>query len=356
MRLRDFVVDKNANPISDFELEMSVFIKGDLVYNGDIENLSWETRITPDGFFEVNYIPTGVPLQLALRKPGFEKLIKLENLIGGRNLDLGQVILEPIQGFDKDVQKSCSLAGFVVDENNEPLKRVSITAHAGEEKFEIETNADGWYEFKNLPAGAQIKLVPYSDGYGHSPFNYTCSEANNELDIQLFPAAYDWYGKLAPSLFVKEWLNTEPITLDDLKGKVVLVNIGISISNQPRFVEYIYEKYKEAPFVVIAIHKYTQAGEEDKIRQFIEKYAIDFLFGTDEECSVAGDVMLPQERFRQDNRIAVPRKGLQEEGATHSLYEVKVQPAYYLIDKNGILRTSPNQTNLEEWIEYLLTE
>jgi len=63
---------------------------------------------------------------------------------------------------------------------------------------------------------------------------------------------------------------------------------------------------------------------------------------------------LPLERLRAEGAVNVPRKGLRSEGAMYSLYEVKAEPAYYLIDKNGILRTSATQSNLEEWIEYIL--
>jgi hypothetical protein len=40
----------------------------------------------------------------------------------------------------------------------------------------------------------------------------------------------------------------------------------------------------------------------------------------------------------------------------YSLYEVRTEPAYYFIGKNGLLRASPTQEALEKWIDRLLEE
>ena len=97
-----FVVDSNANPVSDFKLKISVFVKDDLVYKGSIGEQPWKVNIFPDGSFNVNSIPMGVQLQLAVKKPGFKTPVKLEDLAAGENLDLGQITLEPLPGFDED--------------------------------------------------------------------------------------------------------------------------------------------------------------------------------------------------------------------------------------------------------------
>jgi peroxiredoxin len=355
-----FVVDSNVNPVDDFKLKISVFMKNGLVYNGSIGEQPWKAATYSDGSFDINSIPTGVPLQLAVKKPGFKTPIKLDNLTPGRNLELGEITLEPLPGFSEDTQWNCSLLGFVVDENNEPLIGAGISAAVAEERFETKTDANGWYEFKGLPNDVQMEMVSYFDGYGHNLFACTCFDPNSRLDIQIFPPAYDWYGKEAPGLFVQKWLNTEPITLEELKGRVVLLYIDVDSAKDSRFVQEvrnIYEKYRQAPFTAIAIHKrLNRWSTEKRLLEFIRQYDIKFPFGIDEKADVVEDMMLPQERFRQEGRIAVSRRGLRAEGAMCSLYEVKAHPAYYLIDKNGILRTSPTKTNLEEWIEHLLAE
>jgi glutathione peroxidase-family protein len=356
-----FVADSNNNAVSDFRLKISVFATEDTVYQGSIGEEPWQTQINKDGFFDINSILTGVRLRLAVEKPGFKTLINLDSLVAGDNLDLGQITLEPMHGLSEDTQWNCSLAGFVVDENNEPVSEARIGTVVAKRRFEVITDANGWYELRDLPNGVETEIATYFDGYGYNLLAYTCSEPNGRLDIQIFPPAYDWYDKPAPGLFVKKWFNTEPITLDELKGNVVLLYVGVQSSEHVRFVQElneIYSRYKEKPLALIAIHKDPNACgiTEDEIKQFIEENNIEFAFGIDEEMHVVEDMMPPRERLLQKERITVSRGGLRREGAMYSLYEVKAEPAYYLIDKNGLLQASPSPETLERWIEHLLEE
>ena len=360
-RVSGVVVDSNNNTISDFRLKISVFETEDVVYQGSIGGEPWKTQVNADGSFDINSIPTGVRLQLAISKPGFKTLINLDGLVAGDNLDLGRIALEPMPGFSEETQWNCSVFGFIIDENNEPLPRAGISLTAGEEIIKGRADANGWYELRDLPNGVQMEVASYFDGYGYNLFAYTCSEPNGQLDIQIFPPAYDWYDKPAPGLFVKKWFNTEPITLDELKGDVVLLYVGVQSSEHVRFVQElneIYNKYKEKPLALIAIHKDPNACgiTEDEIKQFIEENNIEFAFGIDEEMHVVEDMIPLRERLLQKDRIAVSHRGLRREGAMYSLYEVKAEPAYYLIDKNGSLRASPSPETLERWIERLLEE
>jgi glutathione peroxidase-family protein len=179
--------------------------------------------------------------------------------------------------------------------------------------------------------------------------------------MQMFPPAYRWYGKPAPGLFVKKWLNTEPITLEALKGKVALLCIGVQFPGHVPLVQElneIYSKYKGKPFVLVAIHKDPNSCgiTEDAIEQFVKENNIEFAFGIDEEMNVVEGMMPPGEELWQKGRTAVSYRGLRKEGAMYSLYEVRTDPAYYLIDKNGLLRASPNSETLEKWIDRLLEE
>ncbi|MHC4397019.1 MAG: sigma-70 family RNA polymerase sigma factor [Planctomycetota bacterium] len=364
-----FVVDRSGNPVEDFELEISVLVKDDAVYQGSLGEVPWKTEIAADGSFDINSVPTGVGLQLAVKKSDFETTIKLQGLSAGRNLDIGRITLEQVKGLDEIARWDCVLTGFVVNEHNEPVGGVAITAGVGEEHFEITSDASGRYEFQGLPEGVQMEIEPYSDSYGYNPFAYICSELSNELDIQMFPPAYDWYDKPAPGLFVEKLLNGEAFGLEELRGRVVLLQVGIDLAGYPqqtevltylRYLEQIkdiIERYGDSGLAVIGVHKRldTQLSEDD-IRQFITEYDINFPFCIDEAMDVVRDMMLPEERFREAGRIGVPRRGLRSEGAMYSLYEVKAQPAYYLIDKDGILRISPAASELEDWLEQLLAE
>jgi hypothetical protein len=354
------VVDANTEPVTDFELKISVFSKERLTFQSAIGEEPWKSQSYADGSFDINSIPTGVDLRLAIAKPGHKTAIELEGLAAGENLELGQITLKPSEERGQDTQWSCSMEGFIINENNEPLAGAKInTGYVGERRFETEADAEGWYRLTDLPKDVEIKMVAFAEGYGNNPFTYKCSEPNNTADIQIFPPAYDWYDKPAPALFVEKWFNTEPITLEELAGQVILLHVGANLKERPEEIQELKElseRYAESPLVFIAIHERARDITEDDIQQFIEENDVNFPFGIDQQSDVVTDMMLPKSRPQGQNLVRPARRDLRDAGATRLIYEVKANRAYYLIDKNGLLRISPTQTNLEEWIEYLLNE
>jgi len=364
-----FVLDGEDNPVSDFELEISVLDKYGKVYGGDIGEAPWQTEIDGNGVFAVFSIPMGLEVQLAVKKGESETTIKLEELSAGDNLALGQITLEEMGVSGTIARWDSVLGGLVVDENGDAMGGVTILVSAGERTFEITSDAGGRYELQGLPEGVQIEMEAYLDGYGYNRFDYRCAGLSNELDIQMFPPAYDWYGKAAPGLFVGEWVNGEPFTLGDFTGRVVLLQVGIDLEGHPQQTEElrylrdleqikdIIERYGDSGLGVIGVHKYIDTQErEDEIRQFLMEYEVNFPFCIDDAADVVRGMMPPEERYREEGRIGVRRGGLRSEGAMYSVYEVKAQPAYYLIDKDGILRISPAASELEGWLVQLLAE
>jgi RNA polymerase sigma-70 factor, ECF subfamily len=367
-----FVVDNNNNPVNDFSLKISALIKktaspsAERTESQEISSDTGicQTKIFSDGSFDINSIPTGVQLQLNFDKLGFKKTsVNLGDLTAGRIFNLGTVTIKLAENPEKTTSENCSLSGSVINERNEPLAEALTIAQFAEEHISVKTDTSGWYEFKGLPQGAKIQITVSADGYGSSSFEFMCSEPNSEIDIQVFPPAYDRYDKAAPGLFVSKWLNTKPITLEELKGKVVLLCIGdfLDQSAPTEEIKKLYEKYQNRPFAIIAVQSHSSdlpitSNIEELSRQYIEENNISFLFGLDDEMSVVKDMMLPEDRPKDEHLVRAPRQGLRMEGAMYSLYEVKTKPAYYLLDKNGLLRTSPASKNLQEWIDFLLAE
>ena len=353
------VLDSNSEPVTDFELKLIVLSNERLTSQTEIDEEPWVTQIYTDGSFDINTIPIGASLQLAIEKPGYKAVVELAGLSAGESLEL-ELALEPTEESSQDAEWNCSMEGFIVNESNEPLAGAKInTGAVGERRYEAETDAEGWYQLTNLPKDVEIKMFAFAEGYGNNPFTYTCPEPNNTTDIQIFPPAYDWYDKAAPPLFVERWFNTEPITLEDLAGQVALLHVGANLKETPDSIQELKslsETYAESPLVFIAIHERVKDITEEDIQQFLEENDINFPFGIDEQSDVVTDMMLPGSRPQEENLVRPARRGLRADGATCSIYEVKATPAYYLIDKTGLLRISPTQTNLEEWIEYLLNE
>ncbi|MFC3908079.1 cytochrome c biogenesis protein DipZ [Legionella dresdenensis] len=110
---------------------------------------------------------------------------------------------------------------------------------------------------------------------------------------------------------ISNWINSPPLTIEKLKGKVVLVDFWTySCINCIRTLPYIkswYQKYKDNGLVVIGVHSPEFVFEQDldNVKQAVKKFGITY------------PVAL-------DNQFATWRN-----------YTNHYWPAHYLIDRNG---------------------
>ena len=134
-------------------------------------------------------------------------------------------------------------------------------------------------------------------------------------NTQLSPTASPTAMMQAPELKgITHWLNSEPLTLAALKGKVVLIDFWTySCINCVRTLPYLkgwYDKYKDKGFVIIGVHspefefEKDTGNVEDAIKQFKIAYPV-----------------------AQDNNFN-----------TWRAYNNEYWPAHYLIDQKGIIQ------------------
>lgn len=114
---------------------------------------------------------------------------------------------------------------------------------------------------------------------------------------------------------IEHWLNTDaPISITDLKGKVVLVDFfTYSCINCIRTLPFVtgwYEKYKDQGFVVIGIHtpEFEYEKKTSNVEAALKKYSITY-------------------PVAQDNDYV-----------TWQAYKNRYWPAQYLVDKQGNIR------------------
>lgn len=141
-------------------------------------------------------------------------------------------------------------------------------------------------------------------------------------------------GQPAPDLAMKEWLNTEPLTLGELKGHVVLLEFWATWCKPceqlfPRIKE-LHERHTADNLKVLALTRFfmayggppeAKAQEISLIREFTGKHSIEFPVGVAEDETV------------------------------QSAYGATALPMLALIDRGGIVRSfafSPDENNFQQ--------
>ncbi len=170
----------------------------------------------------------------------------------------------------------------------------------------------------------QAKLLDLFPSYGNFIVSLESNESvKKELDLiknNKTSIIQDTSGLLnvnvkAPEIIgISNWLNSKPLTLRELKGKVVLVDFWTytcinCIRTLPHVTSW-YEKYKDQGFVVLGIHTPEFEFEKDtkNVENAIKQY----------------NIIYP---VAQDNDFA-----------TWNNYSNQYWPAKYLIDSNGNIR------------------
>ncbi|MBD3273445.1 redoxin domain-containing protein [Candidatus Dependentiae bacterium] len=136
------------------------------------------------------------------------------------------------------------------------------------------------------------------------------NKINNSNSVQVIQP-----GIKAPKIEgITHWINTSRIKLEQLKGKVVLVDFwAYSCINCIRTLPYLkkwYEKYKDDGFTIIGVHKAEFDFEKDlkNVKKAVERFGLTYPIAMDNNDK------------------------------TWNNYRNRYWPAHYLIDQNGIIQ------------------
>ena len=121
-------------------------------------------------------------------------------------------------------------------------------------------------------------------------------------------------GTKAPEIASQTWLNSGPIRLSDLHGRVVMVEFWTfgcyNCRNVEPYIKEWHHKYADRGFVVIGVHspEFSYEHDLDRVRRYLKDH---------------------------DIRFAVP---IDNDFSTWNRYGNRYWPAMYLIDKQGVIR------------------
>lgn len=145
-----------------------------------------------------------------------------------------------------------------------------------------------------------------SKGPGNSQSLVDIVKRNSKNDVELKN-----YGNAPEFTNIAKWLNSDPLTMQELRGKVVLIDFWTySCINCIRTLPYVtgwHEKYKDNGLVVVGVHTPEFAFEKDtgNVQTATKRHGIDY-------------------PIAQDNDFG-----------TWRAYNNRYWPAHYLIDQNG---------------------
>jgi len=183
----------------------------------------------------------------------------------------------------------------------------------------------------------QSNLVPFSPVSKIEEQLLGQNKTNKSKTVEISNLIEAGQAKKAPEITgIQNWINSDPQTIEKLKGKVVLIDFWTyscinCIRTQP-YLNSWYETYSKDGFVILGIH-----APEFAFEQKIE------------------NVQIATEKAK----IKYP-VGLDNSFKTWDAYENQFWPAKYLIDKNGLIRYTHfgegDYDKTEESIRTLLKE
>jgi len=210
------------------------------------------------------------------------------------------------------------------------------------------------HKFEFLLPPGRYKL----HGYGTN--TYSCDReieiktGQQELEVNLdLPAdkLATLVGKPAPEFrSIKGWMNTSPISLEELRGKVVILDFwgywcGPCVGSMPKLME-LHDKYNERGLVIIGIHDDSMESIE-KLEEKLGDIRENRWDGRDIQFAVALD---------GGGRTEIEGTERSAQGATTAAYGIQGWPTYVLIDKEGkvVKKVHMSSPELTEQLEQML--
>ena len=236
----------------------------------------------------------------------------------------------------QDTKKPLSAAASVLEE----LRRLALDDKSGRLYADVTARLANLLVDGGRKAEA-VKMVEDSI----AQMKASLKDAGAVQELQRKQKQLRLQGELAPEITIARWIGQSPVTLANLRGRVVLLDFwatwcGPCLAAFPHLVEW-HEKYQERGLVIIGITKYYGQAEGQSVDK---DYEFGFL-----------------ERFRKMYRLPY---GIAVAGNddNHRNYGVSGIPTAIIIDRHGIIRYmgtgvgGTNEQQVSEMLEKLIEE
>ena len=145
-----------------------------------------------------------------------------------------------------------------------------------------------------------------------------------------------WESATAPELATGNWINSEPLKLEDQRGRVVLIEFWTfgcyNCRNTLPFIKGWHDRYRDKGLVVVGVHspEFDDEREVEKVRREVGSLGIHYPVVTDNDYQ------------------------------TWNAYDVEAWPTMFLLDKQGRIRWKHvgegNYDEAERMMQQLLAE
>ena len=337
------VVGTDRKPIPDVRLDLQTQMLDGSWRGGDMALDA--PLIDEEGYFVFDRVPVGLKVKVTAHRGTMSGQSRRMDITPGEMVDAGEITMTGRRPGEGVVQ------GRITDELGRPMAERSIRIRLGRNAQWLRTDAGGYFVLTELPQGRPITLVLEVDGYGSWSRRVVPDDFN--CDFRLCPQGYDVVGREAPPLFVGNWFNHTATTLAALRGRVVLLTFrSFDRDIDPGLAQLcdLQNEYDPQKLQIIAAYNYLP-GSSSVAAAVITDHLTNLFAG----APIAG--ILDADPALVADLMPAERPAGAGAGATHWMYQVHTRPAFYLIDRAGVVRhCTGSDAELGTWIEQLLAE
>lgn len=337
------LVDGARLPISMARLDLQMPML-DGRWRGDIGALD-TPNIDDEGYFHFDHVPVGSKVRIVASRGAFSGQSRQLVLAPGQTANAGRIVMTGPRPGSGIVQ------GRITDETGSPIADRSIMLRIDRRGQWLRTDAAGYYLLTELPTGRpvtiEIELAPYG------AWSRTTTPDDFACDFTLSPLGWDIVGKEAPPLVAARWFNHAPVTWEQLRGRVVLLTFrsfrGDADLGLARL-RNLQRQYGPQGLTIVAAYDHLPVSSP-LAADIVAEHLTSLFEGApiagflDADPDLVADLMPPE------------RPTVAASGATHWMYRVHARPAFFLIDKTGIVRhATTTELELRQWMQCLLDE